>query len=185
MVEIKKLIVLPNENGIYIDCSVLDMPYFKDIYLDQIIIDTEDTFNVLGPSKVPVYKYKVKGNVKNIQHTVKGLEILTENLSNKLFFVYIITKGIFAADTPCGMDSHANLCVVFDKTTIHKKAIPLIPVDTKCSCTVPKKFIDFILSYKSFILNLKAKNYPLAIKHWKKFNNNRINTKTNGCKCNR
>lgn len=51
MVEFNKLLVIPYNKGIYLDVQVMDLPYFTDVYLDSITIDTQDTFKPDGISK--------------------------------------------------------------------------------------------------------------------------------------
>ena len=81
MVEFNKLFVIPCNKGIYIDCSVLDMPYFNNVYIDKIVVDTQDTFSKDGVSKYPVYSYTISGNQKRVQMTIKATDDL-----NIMFF---------------------------------------------------------------------------------------------------
>lgn len=40
MIEINNLEILPCNKGIYINCKIPNLEYYKDIYLDKIIIDS-------------------------------------------------------------------------------------------------------------------------------------------------
>lgn len=183
MVEFNKLIIIPYNKGIYIDCSVLDMSYFKNVYIDKIVIDTQDTFNKDGISKYPVYTYTVPGNQKQVQLHIKNTELLVPTMEGNMFFVYVITKGIPSSDVPCGLDSPVTLGVGVDSYRVYRKALNYLS-DTYNKCDIPKAFIDFILRYKAFQICLKTRDYPLAITYWKKFINFLSVKPSNRCGCN-
>lgn len=182
MVEFNKLFIIPYNKGIYIDCSVLDMPYFNDVYIDRIVIDTQDTFNKDGVSKCPVYSYTVSGNQKKVQLTIKDMDLLVPTMEGNMFFVYVITKGVPSCDVPCSLDSSITLGVGVDAYPVYRKALKYIS-ETYCECDIPRAFIDFILRYKAFQICLKTRDFPLAITYWKKFTSS-INIKhKNRCGC--
>lgn len=182
MVEFNKLIVLPCDQGIYLDVNVLDMQYFENVYLDSIIIDTQDTFDSNGPSKSPVYTYTVEGDKKNIQLTIKASELLVNNMNNTMFFVYIVTKGDFTADVPCGCDSRFTLGVCVNTEPIYNRSIKLLQ-EAYDTCNVPRYLIDFILRFEAFKLCLKTRNFTMAIAYWKRFWNMIEPIKNNKCYC--
>lgn len=182
MIEFNKLLVIPYNKGLYIDCSIMDMPFFKDVYLDKIIIDSQDTFNKDGVSKTPIYKYNVEGNKKSIQLTIRDTELLVRKMENTIFFVYVIIKGLPSSDTPCGLDSPVTLGVAVDAYSVYRKALNYL-YDVNNSCTIPKKFIDFILKYKAFQICLKTRDYTLAITYWKNFVKSFNRDITNNCSC--
>lgn len=181
MIQFNKLFLLPFNKGIYIDCSVLDLEYFNNIFIDEIIIDTHETFSKGGPSKFPVYKYKVDGDQKNVTLTILDTDILC-CLENTMFFIYVKTKGIPASDTPCGMDNEISVGAAVDAYNIYKKALNYIQ-EAYNECNIPKYFIDFILRWKAFQICLKTRDYPLAITYWNKFINSINITKTPNCGC--
>lgn len=168
MVEFNKLLILPYNKGIFLDVSIPSLPYFKQMYIDRIVIDTQDTFNKDGISRNPVYTYQVEGNRKSLELTINDTDLLVPTMEGNMFFIYVITKGFPAPDTPCGMDEPVTLGVGVDSYRIYRKGIEYIQ-ETYNSCNVPRHFIDFILRYKAFEMCLKTRDYPLAITYWKKF----------------
>lgn len=184
MVKFNELFTLPCNGGIYIDCSVLDMPYFDKVFIDKIIIDTQDSFNKAGISENPIYSKTIDGDLKSIKLAIRKEEFLIPLDSNTIYFVYIITKGIPAVDTPCGMDSKVTLGAVVDTYSIYKRALKYLS-SLNMECNIPRYFIDFILRYKAFKLALKTRDFPLAIKYWKMFNGTNTNNYRLGCGCNR
>lgn len=182
MVKFNKLFIIPYNKGIYIDCSVLDMPYFENVYIDKIIIDTQDTFNKDGISKYPIYSYVVSGNQKQVKMTIKDSDLLVKSMEGKMFFVYILTKGIPSSNTPCGLDTPVVLGVGVDSYPIYKKALNYIK-ESYNNCDIPRNFINFVLRYKAFQMCLKTRDYPLAITYWKKFNKALNNKVSSNCGC--
>lgn len=168
MVEFNKLMILPCNQGIYIDANVLDMPYFNDVYIDSIVIDTQDTFDNSGPSKSPLYTYTIDGDNKSIKMTVNAEELLVNNLDTTMFFIYIITKGNFAANTPCGSDVRSTMAVAVNMEPIYRRSIKLLQ-QAYDDCEVPRGLIDFILRYNAFKTCLKTRDFSLAIIYWKRF----------------
>lgn len=182
MVEFNKLIVIPYNKGLYIDCSILDMPYFDNVYIDKIIVDTQDTFNKDGASKFPVYSCTLSGNQKKVQMVIKNTDLLVPTMDGNMFFVYVITKGIPSCDTPCGLDSPSTLGVAVDTYNVYRQALNYLN-KVYDRCDIPKAFIDFILRYKAFQICLKTRDYPLAITYWKKFVKSNNSKPINNCGC--
>lgn len=171
MIEINNLEILPCNKGIYINCKIPNLEYYKDIYLDKIIIDSQDTYKYSNPSDSPIYQKEILENTKELQIFIPIQELLIDSTYGKIFFIYINVKGEFAPNTPCGKDTKINLFTIAEYTYIYKRSLQYIK-DFQRECNVQKQFIDFILKYKFLQLLLKSKQYDLAIKYWNKLNNN-------------
>lgn len=183
MIEFNKLFVVPYNGGLYIDCQVMNMSYYNNVYIDKIVIDTQDTFTTSGISNNPIYTYQVSGNLKQVQLTIKNEQMDATIDETTMFFVYVVTKGTPSSSTPCGMDNSTTLGVSVNTYSIYRKAINYIS-QVYNKCDIPKHFIDFILRYRAFQVCLKAKDYRLAITYWKKFTNSNHISYANGCRCN-
>lgn len=59
MIKFNELRITPNNENLIIDVSIEDAEYFKDVFLDSIIIDTQDTYTIDGPSSKAVFTYTV------------------------------------------------------------------------------------------------------------------------------
>lgn len=55
MVEFKELKITPDGKNLIINASIKDLEYYKDVYIDSVIIDTQDTYLPSGPSSNPIY----------------------------------------------------------------------------------------------------------------------------------
>lgn len=181
-----------------IDASVSTLPYYDDVYIDTIIVDTQDTYMANGPSSNPVFsqtiddsatqtveticsKYKDKFNpMINPQSDDNKLggkknirieidqKLLKVPMNDTLFFVYVTVKGTPSPDTPCGMDNQTTMGVVANLYPFYRSMMCYMK-ETLDRCDIPKNFLDKYLRFKAFELSLKTCHYTEAINLWNKF----------------
>lgn len=184
MIQFNELRVSKDGKTLIIDASVRNLPYYKDVYIKDIIVDTQDTYISSGPSNKAIYTNKLAEDQNN-----KNIRIeLPIDLSSKnnLFFVYIGTKGTPTADTPCGLDDSTTLGVTFWEMPLYDAFMNNINSLEK-TCEVPKNFIDVLLKFKAFEVAVNTEHYNQAIKYYNKFikpinsNNTTINNKFCNC----
>ena len=181
------------DNYIIIDVQIEEEKYFKDMYIDSIVIDTQDTFIANGPSSKaiytkifntdvhPVYENKQCAPIKkeeNIytqdtdKHNRVRIYIDGKNLNidihKTMFFVYVIAGGTPAADTPCRWDENKALHTLVDTQVLYNNMIQYVKELSK-DCSTPDNFINAILQFNAIDLALKTNQYPLAIDLWKRF----------------
>lgn len=167
MIEVKELRIIDCDGKLVIDVSISPLPYYNDVYFDQIIIDTQDThLDNNNPSATPVYQKIIEGNQKAIRLELDSLDL--GSVKDTLFFVYIITKGTPSSDTPCGMDNNTNLKVVTDLKPIYDKAMKFL-AEVNNNCDIPGNLMDFIFKLQGFDLAIKTCNFNLAKKFWTKY----------------
>jgi len=214
MLEFRELRITPDGNHLIIDVAVREHSYYENVFIDSIIIDTQDTYIQNGPSSKPVYQYKVEENgVQNLYALPEECNcnpvLMDEDKSycftygyeegrhvrimlstkdiplNNMLFVYAIAKGTPAPDTPCGFDNTIIMQTVVDLYPFYQNTLCFLK-ELNNSCEVPKGFTDMILRLKALELCIRTGNYSQAIKYWKKFfsNNNRVVVTTSNCKCN-
>lgn len=206
MIQFNELRITPDGKKLVIDASVKDLNYYNDVYIDAIIIDSQNTYVSNGPSSKPIFYYEIsnpnvtvtypeyngyvpsrQGNSGDINEKRVRLEldskILGDSISTNLFFVYVIAKGTPSPDTPCGMDNQTTLGVVADLYPYYRSVMNGIK-EISNECEIPRTFIDNLLRFKALELSLKTGNYIQAIKYWNKFfvgiKSSNINTY---CKC--
>ena len=167
MVQFNELRITPDGQRLIIDVSVKDLEYYTNVYLDDVLIDTQDTFVESGPSSKVVYRGSIMGDSKSIRLEL-GTGNLLPTLNDNLFFVYVRTKGAPAANTPCGMDNITTLGVVSNLYPLYQYTFSYIK-ELSNTCSIPKNFINYILQYKAFELAIKTGHYTEAIRYWKKF----------------
>lgn len=183
MVRFNELRITEDSKHFIIDVSILNEAYYKNVYLDSIIIDTQDTYTKSGPSSTPVYSYPeedgLEENLKHIRLTLDTTDI--PNLGD-LFFVYVRVKGTPAPETPCGMDNITTLGVVCNTYPFYLASINYLKEVTK-NCAVPQNFINHILKLKALEVSVRTGNYTDAIQYYKEFFNTQSPINIGGCSC--
>lgn len=185
MIDFNELRVSPDGKKLIIDASVKNLQYYDNVYIDAIIIDTQDTYIENGPSTNPIFYHEVATNSYDEKRIRLELDsaILGTSLSDTLFFVYVVVKGTPAADTPCGMDNQTTMGVVANLYPFYRTMVNYMK-EVEDECEVPKNFIDALLRFKALELSIRTGHYAQAIKYWNKFFKS-IKSKTinTGCRC--
>ena len=186
-------------NYIIIDVQIEEEKYFKDMYIDSIVIDTQDTFIANGPSSKAIYTktFNADTDIKKeeIVYT-QGIDKynrvriyidskdLNVDIHKTMFFVYVIAGGTPSADTPCRWDENKALHTLVDTQVLYNNMIQYVKELGK-NCSIPDNFINAILQFNAIDLALKTNQYPLAIDLWKRFYNNiESNIILPNCGCN-
>ena len=165
----------------YINAHVNKADYFKDIYIDSIVIQTADKVSETNPGLPTsdyIYIKKADENAKEL-NLVLGASDLSKSwetdpkaiafgrgeMSDTLFFVYIKVKGTPGACTPCTLDEETTLGVVFDENVLHQRVMDYTK-ELAETCSVPSDFIDFILLWNAFKSAIETEHYIPAIKFY-------------------
>lgn len=171
------------DDYIIIDVQIEEEKYFKDMYIDSIVIDTQDTFIANGPSSKAIYTKTFNANtdvrkeeIVYIQGTDKYNRVrlyingkdLNVDIHKTMFFVYAIAGGTPAADTPCRWDENKALHTLVDVQLLYNTMIQYVK-ELGRECSTPDNFINAILQFNAIDLALKTNQYPLAIELWKRF----------------
>ena len=199
MVEFKELEVDPKKRKLIISARVKDEDIYEDVYLDSIIIDSDNTYKEGGPSLDPIYKKEVTygkqgfsyydrlsnasedGKYKELNIEISEKE-LGVNLDNTLFFIYIVTKGTPKSETPCGADNKTTIGIAYSTKLIYDRYLKLFKEFNDC-CSPHLGLTDFDLKYRAFIVCLRTRNFIKAIDFYQKFIKNSRIDNTNRCNC--
>lgn len=170
MIQFNELRITPNDERIIIDVKVEDIACYKNVLIESIVIDTQDTYVDNGPSVNAVFDYVV--GKKSIR-----LDINTDQcpeLKGKLLFVYILTYGEVSEDIPIEFRNNKTVGTIINTYPIYKKAMYYTKelADTN---NIPKGFIDQILKIKALELSLKTGNHQETIRYWNKLFKNNLN----------
>lgn len=212
MVVIEQCRVDQEGKHLIIDASVENLSYYKNVSIEAVVIDTDETFSENGPSSNAVFSQNfdqpydsvgtlydtlrtdegcdcgnvyTKGNgVKRVRLCLSSRDLSMASLNDNIFFVYIICTGVPSPDTPCSMDNHTTMGVAVNLRPIYNMSMKYIK-ELDSSCVMPKGFIDMILRIKAFELSLRTGNYITALKQWKKLFKNKVGMTTiKRCGCN-
>lgn len=168
MIVFNELSIEPDGSKLTIDVSVREEEWFENVFLDKIIIDTQDTFTEQGPSEEAVATIEIEGSEKNLQLKLDKTDLMGTSLNDNLFFVYVKTKGVPSPDTPCGADQTYTIGVVLNTCIIYNNMMQGIKEVNK-DCTIPKDFIDWFLRFKAFQLAINTEHYTEGIKYFNRF----------------
>lgn len=175
MLQLNELRVAPDGKHLIIDVQVQDLPYYDDVYIDTVIIDTQKTFSVTGPSNNPLFTL----DCNSTKHYRNFIDI--DGVADNMFFVYVISSGNPSEDTPCGMSESSILGVTYNKYPLYQKSIKML--NSIGGCEPSNEFIDYILQQKAFELSLKTGNYKKAIEYWETFFDDTEKVVNTGCGC--
>lgn len=184
MITIEELKITNDGKNLVIRASVRPESYYTNVYIDKVIIDTEETYVGERPSETPVYTFTCNYNTKHIDMVLTRVDIIP-NFREHMFFVYIKTKGAPAPDVPCGMDNSTTLGVTLYKGDIYDTFMSYIK-EMNSNCQVPQGFIDQILRYKALNLAIDTGHYTQGIDYynrWFKDGGQNVATSSN-CGCN-
>lgn len=156
--------------------------YFDNIYIAEIIIDTQDTLNTSGPSANSIH-FPVDGDLKKFSLVLDSTDLRNLDINTNLFFVYARAKGTPAPNTPCGYDEEYAVGATFSMCPIYNLTLQYIK-EVQNSCDIPRKFINAILQLKAVEYSINSKHFEQAAVFYKKFF---TNTKdlgyTHNCGC--
>ena len=156
--------------------------YYDNVYIDKIIIDSQDTFNTSGPSANPIYSVTLDGNQKKFSISLSSTQLGGVDINQTMFFVYAVAKGTPAPATPCGYDETNSVGVTFSLCPIYNTTMGYVK-QVENTCEIPKDFINLILQLKAIQYSINSGHFTQAVKYYNKFYKNlSVNTfSTCGC----
>lgn len=176
-----------------INAEVIDLEYYNSVYIDSIIIDTEDTVCETGPSSDPPFSIDIEGSPKSVNMTLDVSTLLANG--PKMLFVYVRCAGVPYPEPPCGLDNQDTMMPVVDYSTIYDKALAIARCNGKCGCVdgnceIDTQFANFALQYFRLKEALGAKRWSDAYDAycWLMHKTGNVAYKTSsakgGCGCN-
>lgn len=175
MLQFNELRITTDKKHLIIDVQVQDLPYYTNVYLNTIIVDTQKTYSALGPSSSPLFTIDC-GTSKRHREVID-----IDGVSDNMFFVYAISTGDPEPGTPCGMDDQYIMGVTYDKYPLYMQGMSLL--EEMGGCNPPDNLIDYILQQKAFNISLDTGNFSKAIDYWNNFFNIKEKSVVNKCGC--
>lgn len=142
-------------NNLIIDFEVEDKPYYGNISIEGVRIDTPLTYG----TDTPYYIYD-EDDVTRYE-----AEIFIPDAKKELL---IITPQVYVAlppDTPCGADI-IDMAAVYDRNVLLDKGLGYLK-ELGDTCEISRGFVDFILKRHALDMAIATCNYSMAIKYWK------------------
>ena len=175
MIQFNELRITPDGKHLVIDVEVQPLDYYENVYVDTIVIDTQKTYSETGPSSKPFMTI----NCGRVKHFREFIDI--DTLADNIFFVYAISSGEQAEDTPCGMAEQYIMGITYDKYPIYSKGMKLL--GEIGGCEPSNNLINYILQQKAFDISLTTGNYLKAIEYWNAFFDQKEQTISAKCGC--
>ena len=183
MIIFNKIKISQDDRYITIDAEIDNSDYYKDMYIDSVIIDNQDTYTANGPSSNPIYTYQTQGE-KKIHLELNRIDLNLSTLEKNIFFIYIIADGTPAPDTPCGLDVNIAYKVLVNIYPIYRDIMNYIK-ELGNTCKTPYTLIDKLLQLKMLDICVQTGNNLEAINIWKTYFMNITNNSINSnCNCN-
>ncbi len=192
-----------------IEATVENLSYYKDIYIDSIIVDTNETYSPNGPSNKPIFTWSftpenIQVDVRNDCNSIKtdesckcgnvytsqkaGIKHVKFILSARDINLASLDNNIFFVYViATGVPATCTPCGM-DNRYVRGVAVNMRPIynmamkyirELESNCNIPKGFIDMILRIKAFELSIKTGNFPTAFKQWDKLFKNKISISPN------
>lgn len=141
-------------NNLIIDFEVEDKPYYSNVSIEGVRVDTPLTYG----TDTPYYIYD--GDDVTRYET----EIFIPDVKKELL---IITPQVYVAlppDTPCGADI-IDMAAVYDRNVLLDKGLGYLK-ELGDTCEISRGFVDFILKRHALDMAIATCNYSMAIKYW-------------------
>ena len=196
MIHFNELRYSKDNKYLIIDVEIDTLSYYKDMIIDTIMIDNQNTYINNGPSSTPIYTYKAQDQYDNtylIPENCSCAPIRVDEDKSYCFTYGKDTMKHIRIEVPLeiyGINPHSDILFVYaiasgtptpdtpcgyDNNKIMGTVIDLQGVynymmsyirEIEKDCSVPRRFIDSILRFKAIEIGVKTGNYPLVIKYW-------------------
>lgn len=185
MIEFKILEINAEGTEIHLMANVKDEPYYENVYIKSVKIDTQDTYVEGGaPSGSCITIAGFPSNTKSIDLHLTSQDLNNLDLQKNFFIFYIQNMGTPSPDVPCGHDKEYNIGVVYNKPAIYAQGMNLIK-SLGNNCEVSTDMMNFIAQTEGLDYALKTGNLPEAVSLWENlFSEMKTPAITNRCCCN-
>lgn len=189
MIVFDQLRISNDGQKLYIDLHVNYMEEFDNVFLDTLVITTEDNVSETNsnvPSSGYIFKYKFQENLQaaslvidkgtldaavinvgsqgkpiHADEAVADTPFNASNFSQNIFFVYVSTTGTPAIEVPCSMQNPVTMEAVFNEYLVYQKIMEYTKMMADI-CQVPMEFVDFILRWDAFKASINTGHYIQA-----------------------
>lgn len=142
-------------NNLIIDFEVEDKPYYSNVSIEGVRVDTPLTYG----TDTPYYIYD-EDNVTRYQ-----AEIFIPDVKKELLIITPQVRFALPLDTPCGADI-IDMAAVYDRNVLLDKGLGYLK-ELGDTCEISRGFVDFILKRHALDMAIATCNYSMAIKYWK------------------
>ena len=174
-----------HKGHLLITAEVRDLEYYDNVYISQIKIDSQDTFDTHGPSSNLIYESEIfESGTKKVTLVLDSSSFNGDiDINKTMFFVYAVAGGTPTPNTPCGLDPCVSVGVTFALCPIYNETMQYVK-QIENTCEIPQPFVNLILQYKAIQYSINSGHFTQAIKYYNKFYKNLEVSTTKTCGCN-
>lgn len=180
MIQVNELKVTSDNKCLIIDIQIKGLKELQNVTIDEIYLDTQDTFIETGPTE----KSK-KIEITPTKHVKLELsKPMIDSTKNNIYFLYIHINTDNAPElgkSNCCYKENVVLTACNQKF-LYDKLINSIPEFNTCEDTT--SFKDAFLQVSSIDSLLKTGHFDTVAKYWNKFMLNKTSIETKHCGCN-
>ena len=212
MIDITKFEFDDTFSEVTVTAKVPDEAYWEDVYIDEIIIGTQNAYDTSKGDFKPLEsdavsfsnenhytetkgKYAVKFKLEDGQEGLKeltvSLPIDTTNIKvTDLFFVKVTDAGDYSqaedgALPPCQIQARYTWSSIYNRFTMDVKGMNYLTELTK-NCETPDGFIDYILNRQALDVAADCGDYTAMIARYNDMNGQSSTSSSSsrrGCGC--
>lgn len=214
MIVLNECRVSHDGKALIVEATVENLSYYKSVYIDSVVVDTQKTFLNSGPSNNPVFIKQFTsdypqvdvlddcGSLRTDEECKCGNIYTSKKKGHKNIKLYISAEDMklsnlnddifFVYVVATGVPAACTPCGMDNQYTMGV-AVNMRPIYNKAmsfireldkDCATPRGFVDMILRLKAFELSLKTGNYPIAFKQWEKLFKEKVTITPRNCGCN-
>ena len=178
-----KVNIIPNhkEDSATIQVALEDKPYYSNLDLSTLYVDTINTVTKNGPSSSALSFNVGGGSIK--ETTIDVSKDLQLSVNKMPLFFYMEASGILSKDTPCGKDTMKEyLGYTFNTEPLYKAL--LCQFENIKNCALPTNLATDYLKIKALEASLNTEQLDTFKELYKKYYNDIItNNETKTCSC--
>ena len=184
MVIFNELRITEDKSSLVVDCEVEGIDIYSGMHIDTIYVEYYKNALAIGvPSSKAIKIYDRDDDTEDRkavrrclnQTSLSVSDFGTDTFDKGLFYITVSCDGTLSADVvnyPCGTDNTVDIGVVLDWQRVYNQGMVYaaqLALGTRCSCTIPADFEQFVLFWNAFRLALSTCDYTQVAKLWDKF----------------
>lgn len=186
----------------YLDISVAisDKPEFMNMYIEQLAVDTHETYVSTGPSVKAAYSknyenfrdiyreefkdaseaVRAKYITRRVDIRLNKADLGVDDIPSKVYMVHVKVGGVPGRTLDCGEDKVYHLGLAYSREKLYSEFVRLVPSELSEDNS---KAIDAYLRAKVIDSSFKSGRIDVGIQYWKDFFTAVTKGKKERCSC--
>lgn len=188
MVRFNELRITNDGQNLIVDVSIREESYYSQCTIDNIKLDSDDTYIEGSPSSSAEILYKYTPQQGDKLRTLRRIyninSLNLDSFKDHILYIYVeVDPTGIPSDIPCGMDTNPTIGVTLYMGDIYNQFMSNIR-ELSDTCNVPQNFINDILQYKAIESSINSGHYIQANKYYNNFFKGKsIKSSSSNCGC--